>query len=251
MKNYQLIQVLKEIGLNEKEAAVYLAALGLGPTTILKLSASSGIKRTSVYDIVQSLKIKGLINIEVTGFKTRYVAAPPDALKTVLSNRITILENSMPEFLGFYNGASSDSMIRQYNGLPAIKGLYEELLASVKPNDSYLVLTDAAKWESLDPKFFSNFIRRRAQKQLGLRVLSVPSKSALRQQIYHHQHGGHLRLLPEGVNLSTNLIITPKHVVFHQLAPPMDAIMLNNKQVVNLQAQMFNVIWNQSKTMQI
>ena len=36
MKNQ--ISVLKQLGLNEREAKFYLAALELGPTTILKLS---------------------------------------------------------------------------------------------------------------------------------------------------------------------------------------------------------------------
>jgi len=247
MKNYKLIQVLKEIGLNDKEAAVYLAAIGLGPTTILRLAANSGIKRTSVYSIVESLKIKGLMNLEVMGFKTRYAAAPPAALKAVLSNRLTVLDNCMSEFAEVYNTRNEYSIIRQYEGLPAIRGLYEELLDTVKPKDDYLVLTDLAKWESLDPRFFINFIRRRASKQLGLRILSVPSKSALRRQTYHRERGEHLRFLPKEMNLNTNLIITPKYVVFHQLVPPMDAIMLNNRRVIQLQMQIFDIIWRQSE----
>ncbi len=247
MKNYKLTQVLKEMGLNDKESVVYLAALSLGPTTVLKLASNSGIKRTSIYSIVESLKAKGLMNIEITGFKARYVAAPPAALKAVLSNRITILENCMPEFIELYNATEDYATIRQYEGLSAIKGLYEELLDSVKLKDDYLVLTDLAKWENLDARFFNSFVRRRENKQLKLRILSVPSKQALRRHVYDRQRGGYLRFLPEGLNLSTNLIITPKHVVFHQLVPPMDAIVLNNKRVINLQTQMFNIIWEQSR----
>lgn len=247
MKNYKLVQILKEIGLNDKEAVVYLAALGLGPTTVLKLAANSGIKRTSVYSIVDSLKIKGLINAEVRGFKTRYIAAPPSALQAVLSNRIAILDNYMPQLVELYNNPENYGVIRKYEGLNAIKGLYEELLESVKPNDDYLVLTDLTKWENLDHRFFNNFVKRRAKKQPKLRFLSVLSQQALRRQALGQQYGKRLRFLPPGVVIDTNLIITPKFVVFHQLAPPMDAIMLDNRRIINLQMQMFNVIWAQAR----
>jgi predicted transcriptional regulator len=246
MKNYKLVQLLKEIGLDEKEAAVYMAALGHGPTTILKLSLSAGVKRTSVYNIVDSLKLKGLINVEIQGLKTRYVPAPPTALKSILANRLNILERCMPELTNLYNRSEEQAVIRRYEGLSAIKGLYEELLESINPKDDYLVLTDLTKWESIEPKFFNNFVKRRASKQPKLRFLSVFSEQALKRQRHGQQYGTFLRFLPPGVHIDTNLIITPKHVVFHQLIPPMDAIMLSNNRVINLQMQMFNIIWDQS-----
>ena len=60
MKNEKLQSILKNIGLSETEAEVYLASLSLGPTTILKIARSSGVKRTSVYTIIDALKEKGL-----------------------------------------------------------------------------------------------------------------------------------------------------------------------------------------------
>ena len=42
-------RILREIGLSENEATIYLAALTRGPTTALYLSRASGIKRSTVY----------------------------------------------------------------------------------------------------------------------------------------------------------------------------------------------------------
>jgi len=53
---------LEKIGLSKKEAKVYLACLELSEATIGQISKKSGVKRTTVYDIVESLKEKSLIS---------------------------------------------------------------------------------------------------------------------------------------------------------------------------------------------
>lgn len=246
MKNQKLLKVLKDLGLNDKESEIYLAALTLGPTTVLKLATHSGVKRTSIYSTLESLKLKGLLSTEVRGFKARYVATPPASLKTLLSNRLQLLESCLPDFEALYNLAGVGSVIRQYQGLRAIQGLYEELLGSLKAHEDYMVMTDLAKWESLDLHFFRSFVKRRSKKSIRLRILTTPSKSALRRQNEDRDYDGALRILPTGTQLGTNLIITDSYVVFHQLVAPMDAILLNNKSVIALQKELFNVIWNQS-----
>ena len=47
---------LEQIGLDPKEAKVYLAMLELGETTVARIAQKSKIKRTTAYDLVDSLK---------------------------------------------------------------------------------------------------------------------------------------------------------------------------------------------------
>ncbi len=244
LSNDKLLRVLSDIGLDEKESHVYLAALTLGPTSILKISNLAGVKRTTVYSVLGSLRHKGLVTVEVRGFRTRYVASPPSALRSVVANKLTLLDDVMPDLAARFNMSGGGAVIRQYQGLAATKGLYEELLESMKSNDPYYVVTDLAMWESLDAKFFASFVRRRESKNIRLHVLSTPSKAALRRKDLDRQGAGHFRILPATVAVTTNLIITPHHVVFHQLVPPMDAILLNNKSVINLQIELFKAIWD-------
>ena len=87
MKINPLIQILNDMGLSENESKVYFMALSLGPTTILKLSQASELKRTTVYSVVESLKQKGLINTQVNGFKKKFVAEDPKKLEVILNSR--------------------------------------------------------------------------------------------------------------------------------------------------------------------
>ena len=52
MPNFDLAKILIDLGLTENEAKVYVAALSLGPATILKIAQAAAIKRTTVYFVV-------------------------------------------------------------------------------------------------------------------------------------------------------------------------------------------------------
>lgn len=60
---------LKNAGLNTKEATTYLSILELGEASMGQLVKKSKLKRTTLYDLVESLKEKGLISTAKQGKK--------------------------------------------------------------------------------------------------------------------------------------------------------------------------------------
>src|SRR4051812_8491190 len=93
-----LIKTLTDFGLSDKEALVYLTSLELGSSSVLKISKLSGLKRPTVYLIVDSLITKGLMSIEVKGFKKQYVAESPDRLEAIFNERKHELMKNLPYF---------------------------------------------------------------------------------------------------------------------------------------------------------
>ena len=54
---------LKQYGLSEKEIQIYLACLKKGSATTNDLSSLTGIRRSTVYEVIESLKKKSLMKI--------------------------------------------------------------------------------------------------------------------------------------------------------------------------------------------
>ena len=52
-------EALRNFGLNDKEARVYVALLELGQTTAYAIAERSGLKRPTVYVILDDLRQKG------------------------------------------------------------------------------------------------------------------------------------------------------------------------------------------------
>lgn len=244
MPHKPLETVLINFGLTDYEAKVYLAALSLGPATVLKISQAAEIKRTTVYSVIEALKFKGLVNVEVHGFKQRFAAEHPSKLETILENRKALLTKTMPEFTSLYNLKGGESTIKFYEGLPGVKSTYESLLSDIQPKEDYCIVSNQEQWFGLDYDFFMDFTRRRAKLNINIRLLLQDSAIARESKRHEKNYNEYIKILPPGTAIDTNLVIIPKRVVIHQLVPPISAIVIENPIVVQMHKELFEVIWN-------
>jgi len=243
-----LLETLVTYGLSDKEALVYLTSLEIGSSTVLKIARFCGIKRSTVYLIIDSLVKKGLMSIEIKGFKKSYKAENPDHLEYVLNEKKQELLKNLPFFHEIYDKEKGDSFIRYYEGLDAIKLLYEDLLKEVTPKDYYLVIGNQEEWYSLDKKFFQRFIEKRAKSNLNLRLLFQDSPTAREHKKFEKNYNEKVKILPKNTVLKTNMVITPNKVIIHQLTNPILAIVIENKNVSEMNKEMFEIIWNSIKS---
>ncbi len=243
MKNTALINALTNFGLSDNEAQVYFASLSLGPATVLNIARSAQIKRTTAYSMIESLKQKGLMNIEVKGLKKLYVAENPEKLEKIMEFRKNIFKDLLPEFTAIYNLKTGQGFIKYYEGIEGIKTVYENLIKDIKPHDFYLILSDMKQWYALDQDYFEDFLKRRAKIPLEIRALFQNSEIARKLQKSKPIYKADVKILPEKTSLTTNLVITPQKVVIHQLTEPALAIVIENKNVIQMHKEMFEIMW--------
>lgn len=244
MKNNQLIDTLKEFGLTENEAEIYFTSLSLGPSTIIRIARSSEIKRTTIYSVIDSLKQKGLMNIQVEGFKKKFVAEDPQKLEQILEAKKERFRSLLPEFSAIYNLRGGESFIKFYEGIPAIKGVYESLIRDIKPHEDYLVMGNQDYWLRLDEKYFLDFLNRRAKLPINIRMMFLDSTLARKWKSLEKNFNSKVKILPTNTKLNTNLVITPQRVFIHQLIEPIIGIVIENKSVIQMHKEMYEVIWN-------
>jgi sugar-specific transcriptional regulator TrmB len=243
MPNKPLFSALESIGLHENEANLYLASLSMGPSTILKLSRASGMKRTTIYSVVESLKQKGLMSVEHKGLKKLYTPEDPQKLSAVLQSKQKQLSSALPELSSLFNLKGDEATIKYYEGLEGIKTVYESLIQDIKPGEKYMVISDQEKWLSLDSKYFQDFLERRAKLNIDIRMLLQDSKTAQEFKKFQKNFNLQLKILPSRTSLVTNLVITPQKVVIHQLINPLSAIVIENKSTIQMHQQLFEIIW--------
>jgi HTH-type transcriptional regulator, sugar sensing transcriptional regulator len=243
MKNNKLLQILEELGLTENEAKVYLSALSLGPTAIQNIATAAETKRTTVYSVVDALKQKGLMNVEFKGLKKLYVVEDPQKLENILETKQLKFKKILPEFEALYNLKGGQSLIKYYEGLEGVRTVYNALLRDTHAGDQYNVISNTEYWYNLDQVFFQNFLERRAQKKLHIRLLlqNSPFVQKLKQQSDFYKH--EVKILPTRTSLTTNLIIIPNRVVIQQLNPPIMGVTIENKSIITMHQEMFEIMW--------
>jgi len=243
MRQNKLVDTLTDLGLSEHEASVYLAALSLGPSTIAKISKAAEIKRTTVYSVVDALQVRGLMNVEVRGLKKLYAASNPEKLDTILDSRKERLKTVLPDFAALYNLKGGESFIKYYEGIEAIKNVYEGLIKNVCPHEDYLIISDQKRWYEVDKAFFDDFSRRRAKLPINIRMLLVDSDTARLWKSREKMLNVKVKFLPKGTELTTNLVVIPRRVVVQQLTPPIFAMVIENQSTIQMFQQMFEILW--------
>lgn len=83
---------LQELGLSEKEAKVYLALLQFDRSTINELAKKTGVNRTTVYPVLETLEKKGLVSEVNEEKKTYYHAEAPERLETYVERQRVLLD---------------------------------------------------------------------------------------------------------------------------------------------------------------
>ena len=87
-----VVQSLKKMGLTEYEAKIYATLCMLGQGAVSEISKTSGVPRTSVYDVLNGLKKLGLIE-EQYGKPMLYKSIPPEKAVERLRKEIDAAED--------------------------------------------------------------------------------------------------------------------------------------------------------------
>ncbi len=242
--NQEAERVLTQLGLSENEARVYLAALSLGPTTALKISRQSGIKRSTVYANLSSLTDKGLINIQASGFKRRFAVENPERLESLLESRRAQLKGILPKLCAeFYNVRESESFIKHYHGLEGVKTVYDRFLEELNPGDYYYAISNQEKLFDLDASFFEQFSEKRRQLDVDFRLILQDTPHARTYRQAERTAKRIFKFLPKEREINTCIITLPHKQILIQLVQPPMVMVVENPHVIATSKLQFEMMW--------
>src|SRR3954471_4470510 len=92
MQIQELAAKLQPLGLADKEARVYVAALFLGPSSVQKIANQADVNRATAYVILDQLADLGLVSQSTEGKKTVYIAEGPEALGNLFERQQDLIK---------------------------------------------------------------------------------------------------------------------------------------------------------------
>lgn len=160
------IQLLKQLGLSEKEARLYLVALESGPTTILKLAQKCGVKRSTLYEYIGSMIERGILEVTFSGKRKLYSGAEPKKLRKLLERQEEVLDILIPDLSLMISKSPQRPKIRFYEGVEGIKQVLDDTLNQPAGSELVGYASFGAAFEALTPTYYKNYIKRRVAKKI-------------------------------------------------------------------------------------
>lgn len=233
-------------GLTEKEVEVYIAVLESGEITVARIAQKAHIKRTSVYDILESLKERGIVSvIKKRGVHT-VSALPPQNLIDRFKRSATLAESILPQLLEMAYSSPLKPRMRFYED---IKGLQEILREMSYSKQQTVGFTDYAQM----PKEMIQFIRkevvpRRREHQNFIRLIVPRNERNIAMHKEDEMHYGEHRLVdfPKHVNHIEILLFDYTKIGFLSFNPDERfGLILDSKAIHETLRNIFELMWSQ------
>lgn len=126
----EIAEVLEKIGLNQKQAAVYLALLELGTASVESIARKAETKRPTTYLVLDDLQAKGLVSIVPRAKKSLYTAESPQQILVDVSRKEELLKRFMPNMLALYNAKKDKPQVLLFEGKEGLAQVYSKVFSS-------------------------------------------------------------------------------------------------------------------------
>lgn len=172
------IQELKKLGLKDKEAAVYLASLQLGPSPVQNIARKAKVVRATTYVILEDLMQLGLVTTYKEGKKTLFSPEPPRQLMRLLErqqeeiqNQQRELEDVLPELQVLMKAAGDKPSVRYFEGAEGLRVMRQEIIMYTGKGETIYNFTPIDHLNATFPAQEDVFARQRAAKGIAAKTL--------------------------------------------------------------------------------
>ncbi len=235
-----LTKILENIGLNAKEAKVYLAALEIGSNPVSKIAAKAKINRVTTYDIIEKLTKKGLIS-SFTRAKVKYfTATDPEVVITDFQRKVGELKNVLPD-LQRLSGETVHPRVRYFEGFDGIRHIYEDTLTS---KTEILNYGDSEEIRKHWPSYDEDYVAKRADKKIFLRGIALDDEYGRKVVQNNTDYNREIRLIPKDkFNFSNEIHIYDDKVAIISYKDELIGMIIESPEIANTQRSIFSMVW--------
>ncbi|MDD3487687.1 MAG: helix-turn-helix domain-containing protein [Candidatus Moranbacteria bacterium] len=242
---------LHQIGFNGKEAKVYLACLQLGQDTAFHIAEKCGLKRSTVYFVLNELIERGLVSIWKTKKATLYRAANPKKLFTQLKRKEETLSEIFPLLQSIYNFDEDKPNIEVFEGREGVRQIYAEVVEYLSKGKEIMCWGDVSHiWDILEDvtdKYLAQARNRRYKIREILNKAEENKKYVI--SIRRNRNPNHgIRFLPENSQFAgnDNIIFGDKLVIF-STQNKLFATVIQSQDISNTYRNLFELAWQKAR----
>jgi len=239
---------LINIGLNEKEVEVYLSILALGKGTVTDIARRASIKRTSIYQYIDTLLKEGMIFQTVFKKRTLYVPEDPKKIIRLLEDKQNKIENNkremaeaIPGLEALYSASLARPSVSYYQGKDGIREVYNEILSNNK--NVYTFFSPRKVFKIFSYEENDNMLMKLYNNGGMLyNIVERSDEAEKRLEIKKYNAFVKSKVLNDSFKFDTDLLIGKDEIAmisFDNLV----GVLIKDKAIASLQKNIFQSIW--------
>lgn len=239
----ELENILKSLGLSEKEAKVYLVLLQLGTASVPSIAEKAGVKRPTAYLILDEIRKKGMATLLPRKDKVVYSAESPEKLLADQKRKEEMVKAKMPELLAIYNTKKEKPKVKYYQGEKEVRELYGRIFRE-KEVDMYGSIGAIEKALPDIIALSKEMIKKHGTK---IREILQADENSIKYSKQKFPDYHKVKIIDKKVSLPTdNIIFGNKLAIFSYKDEP-SAVVIEDGDVVITYRTMFEIVWEAIK----
>ncbi|MBI2662018.1 hypothetical protein HYX11_00995 [Candidatus Woesearchaeota archaeon] len=233
-----VFEILKDLEFEDREIKIYLALLRLGDSPALKISKEAGIDRTTAYDVLERLIIRGIVSSYVKNKSKQFSALAPEKLLSYFKEKYSSLENILPELKKISNQTPEMVKCELFYGKEGLKTVGKDIVNNTK---EYRVIGIRREYEEILGYFNEQAILK--LDQFKAKEWAIVEKNTKFMKLKN----GEYRYLNRKLLSPVTTLIYKNKVVFFIWKEPYFAVSIENVQLAKAQTEYFNILWKMAK----
>lgn len=244
-----LVPLIKNLGLTEKESRIYLAALEIGSGTVAEIAHRARLNRVTTYDILAKLLKRGMVHFLTKNGVRYFDATEPDIISHEFTRKIHDFKKALPEFRRL-RGEAAHPNVRYFEGLAGIKALYTDTLTSKTEILNYSNSKEIRDhWKNYDEEY----VKERVKRKIFLRGISPDDEHGLAVKSHDREMHREIRLVPAHEFTFTNEIniYDDKVAIASFKDEPLIGMIIESLEIANTQRDIFKMAWQFAGHLQV
>ncbi len=227
---------LESLGLTTTESKIYTALLRAGESTAVQLSKEIEIHRRTIYDNLNILLKKGLVNFKIKKGVKYFEANNPKTLKIFLEEKNKTLINILPALNSYYKNKQKPLSINIYSGIQGAKAIIEEAIQTKQT--LYWVGGGLYFFDSLG--FSKKFIEEKLSKADIKMVQAKTPEIAKKLKLFKKKN---IRFLPKKYASKVGYLIYGETTAIGLIQEEITMIKITNKEFSKGFKNYFDILW--------
>lgn len=253
----EIREYLHKLGFEPQIADLYLTLHNFGPLSISQLSRHSGVERTRIYRLLDTLQASGLVETEIRSKRSIIKAAHIGNLQSLLSKREQELQALQDELHTIeksftHNSISSEhAKVHFYQGLDGRKQMFWNQTRA--KGETVCILYENMQ-NKTNSTYFERWVRKCNEQNLHFRGIIGEHFIRTQQNWYaEHQnerltHWESRYINPSIYPITYSLIVYDDVVAYHTWqGGEIFGIEIINQEIADGQRRLFEMLWKQSQ----
>ena len=240
---------LQELGLSEKEAAVYLALLPRQDTGTSVLIKTTGLHGQFVYDALAKLEVLGLAKHVVQAGRKKFSANPPQRLLSLIEEKRLSAQSVAKELQARFAGKHEQSF-EVHQGDSAFIAHQMDLLRRAPQGGTLdAIATETERFQKTFEEYgmWDEYLRLQVEKEIKIRYLGSEAQRGRLQKREQSELSWTYKILPGQSTGNISIEVHAETVTFVTYGEPVLCFTLSSKEVARGYREFFNSVWALAK----